>query len=288
MRSQVVLSFLSLGHSFIYMFGNCAGLVIGAYATRWGSPRLSPGEFVMITQYIGQLFGPLLRLSHTFKTVTSALTDLEQAYLILRKKPDIVDSEDAIDLASVSLASRGEVAFENVSFHYKASKGAGAGGGGVSNISFHVPKGGTVALVGASGSGKSTCMRLLLRLYEVDEGRVLIDGHDVRGVTQRSLRHDIGVVSQETILFNDTLRYNITYGKPDATKPEIYAAINAAALGEFIEGLPEKLDTVVGERGMRLSGGERQVRDDVLFVCLVVQFSVEAVLWPWAICALTL
>lgn len=304
-----VFSILEFGQSFIRLSGVCAGLLLAGLATIYDDPPLSPGSFVVVQIYIDQLFQPLMNLGHTYRMLTQAFTDLEKAVTMLNRVPDIQDAPNASIWKPVddTRTASGEIVFDNVSFHYKATSqrralgaalldmpgrgggkqggkgGRGGGGamrwdyyeskikkqeeqqssedeqgGGVSRLSFRIPAGKTAALVGRSGSGKTTIIRLLLRMYDPDEGAVCVDGQDVRQLTQESLRRNIGVVAQDTVLFNTTLRENITYGKPNATEEEVWEAVHAAALDEFVQGLPDKLETVVGERGMKLSGGERQ------------------------------
>lgn len=191
--------------------------------------------------------------------VTNALTDLELAYRVLREEPDLADAPDAVELKANGASS---VAFDDVTFFYPAGSDRGSRDSpraGVKSITFRVEPGKMLGIAGASGSGKTTIARLLLRLFDVDSGSVSVGGYDVRNVTQASLRQSIGTVPQDPALFNETLRFNISFGVVDRqpSDAEIYAAANAAALGPFIERLPEKLDTLVGERGVRLSGGER-------------------------------
>lgn len=254
------LQLLNLGQGAIRLFGLCCGLMLAGYATVHGNPRIGPGDFIAIQLYILQLFQPLSWLGSTYRTVTNAMTDFEKAATVLKLKPEVVDRPNAVtwEVASArNEAHHGEIVFENVSFRYKTDTSQDASGG-VSNVSFRVAPGRTLALVGESGSGKSTIMRLLLRMYDVQSGRILVNGVDVRDYSQESLRRNIGVVAQDTVLFNDSLRNNISFGKAGASDAEIYSAVHASALSSFIENQEEKLDTKVGERGLRLSGGERQ------------------------------
>jgi ATP-binding cassette, subfamily B, heavy metal transporter len=251
-QSQTVtLSALNFGERMIRSTGMVAALLVAAHATLTSS-RMTPGAFYLVYQLVGRLFYPFILLSYQYQTVTRALTELEKLVVVWRRVPDIQDAEDAVELE----ATGGDVRFENVSFRYKRDAEGSPSGGGVSNLSFHVPRGRTVALVGSSGSGKTTSMRLLLRMVECQSGRILVDGRDVRTIKQESLRNAIGIVSQHTVLFNDTLLYNIRYGRPEATDAEVMEAVRAAALEEFVGEQPKGLLTVVGERGIKLSGGQ--------------------------------
>jgi ATP-binding cassette, subfamily B, heavy metal transporter len=252
------LELLNLGQGFIRQAGLAAGLTMAAIGTVRSTARLSAGSFVQINMYIDQLYRPLAWLGSTWRQVTSALTDLELAQKVLTEIPTLVDAPDAIDLPE----GVGSVSFENVSFSYPAATQLGreeSKRAGVNRVSFSLKPGQMLGIAGASGSCKTTLARLLLRLYDVDSGAVIVNGYDVRKVTQKSLRHSIGTVPQDPALFNESLRYNIAFGCVDfePTDAEIFAAARAAALGDFIDCLPDKLDTIVGERGVRLSGGER-------------------------------
>lgn len=246
-----------MGQNFIVQVGTVIGLLIAAREAFRGN--ITAGDFVLVQAYIGQLFGPLLWLGTSYGQVISALTNVEQVMELFATIPEVQDAEGAIDLSydesELDNGRFGSVTFDNVSFRYNNDE---ENSGGVQNLSFNVPAGKMVALVGPSGAGKSTVGRLLLRLYDTDEGRVLVDGHDVRLLTQNSLRRSIGLVAQDTILFNDTLRNNIAYGMPEATDAQVWEAVQLASLEDFVGLLPEGLDTITGERGVRLSGGERQ------------------------------
>jgi ATP-binding cassette, subfamily B, heavy metal transporter len=252
-------SLLRFAQGNIKRMGQCVGLCTACYATVHGNPRLSSGDIVAIQMYIQNLFSPFMNMEFMYKRVIGAFTNLEKAVVIFARQPQIVDSNDANEWNPgpvASHASQSEIEFRNVSFRYlAATTGSSAG---VSNISFRVAPGKVVAIVGASGSGKSTLVRLALRLYDVDEGAVFVDRQDIKTLTQESLRRNIGIVAQDTVLFNNTLRYNIVYGKPSATDAEVWAAARTAALGDMIDRLPDKLETKVGELGLKLSGGERQ------------------------------
>lgn len=231
--------------------------------------KLTAGDFTLIFNYMQSLFGPLTWMGNTWGEVVAALTNFEAVMELHARRPTIVDAPDAkpIPSASAVLSQRlcGELAFEDVSFHYKREakddddpQSEAPPVGGIYNVSFRVPPGKVLGLCGATGSGKSTIGRLMLRFYEPDSGRVLLDGRDISQYQQDSLRSGIGVVPQETVLFDDTLRYNISYGRPDASDDEIWAAVHAAQLTKFVSAQPEGLDMLVGARGAKTSGGERQ------------------------------
>lgn len=243
-----------IGQNFLVQLGTIVGLLIAGHQAYLGT--ISAGDFVMVQAYIGQLFGPLLWLGTSYGQVIEALTNIEQVMELFATRTEVRDAEGAVTLRheGKAVGEFGAVRFENVTFHYNRDES----GGGVDNLSFAVAAGKMVALVGPSGAGKSTVGSLLLRLYDSDDGRVVVDGYDVRCVTQNSLRRSIGLVAQDTILFNDSLRNNIRYGKPSASEAEIWDAVRMASLESFVHGLPEGLETVTGERGVRLSGGERQ------------------------------
>eukprot|EP00178_Gracilaria_changii_P005414 TRINITY_DN188_c0_g1_i1.p3 TRINITY_DN188_c0_g1~~TRINITY_DN188_c0_g1_i1.p3 ORF type:complete len:425 (+),score=60.58 TRINITY_DN188_c0_g1_i1:1704-2978(+) len=256
--SRASLSILNFGQNFIQRTGLLGSMVLAARAVAFGG--LTPGDFVLINTYVGQIFQPLFFLGSSYRIISQAATDLEKSIDLLQQDITVKDRPDAVPLSmseeDIVAGRKGEVKFDNVSFRYKGEERGT--NGGLRNISFTVPPGKMIALVGSSGAGKSTVMRLLLRFYDVDEGRILVDGEDIRSLTQKSLRQNIGVVAQDTVLFNKTLRYNISYGKPNATDAETLEAARNSALAPFINSLPLGLDTTVGERGVRLSGGERQ------------------------------
>jgi ABC-type transport system involved in Fe-S cluster assembly fused permease/ATPase subunit len=209
---------------------------------------MTVGDFVLVNAYLLQLYVPLGMLAMVYSGTRQSVADVEAMVELLAVEPEVEDRPGAPALA----VSRGHVAFDSVSFAYDARRPI------LENLSFAVPPGRTVAVVGASGAGKSTLARLLFRFYDVQGGAIRIDGQDVREVTQLSLRQAIGVVPQDTVLFNDTIRYNIAYGRPGADCGEIEAAARAARLHDFILALPDGYDTMVGERGLKLSGGEKQ------------------------------
>lgn len=202
----------------------------------------------MINAYLIQLFIPLNALGFVYREIRQALVNVERLFKLLGDEPEILDAADAKPLA----VDNGEVRFEHIHFAYRPDRPI------LQDVNFTIPAGHTVAVVGASGAGKSTLARLLFRFYEVDQGAIRIDGQDIRTVTQDSLRSAIGVVPQDTVLFNDTLYRNLAYGRPEATEEEVYRAARMAHLEDFIHSLPEGYETKVGERGLKLSGGEKQ------------------------------
>ena len=210
--------------------------------------QLSLGELVMLNAYLIQLFLPLNFLGFVYREIRRALTDLENMLGLLTRKPGIIDATDAQPLQ----LNGADIRFENVSFRYQTERPI------LQDLSFQVPSGSKVAIVGASGAGKSTIARLLYRFYELEAGRILIDGQDIRKVSLESLRRAIAIVPQDTVLFNTSIRDNIAYAKPDASAAEVDQAIAMAHLQDFINSLPQGDQTQVGERGLKVSGGEKQ------------------------------
>ncbi|MCX7673269.1 MAG: ABC transporter ATP-binding protein/permease [Thiobacillaceae bacterium] len=245
-KSEVSLALLNVGQAAIIAVGVTAMMWLAALGV--AEKRMTLGDLVLVNAYLIQLFIPLNFLGTVYREIRNALTDMEKLFGLLAQVPEIVDAPDARAL----VVSRGEVRFEDVSFAYDPRRPILRG------VSFTIPPGRKVAVVGASGAGKSTLVRLLFRFYDVTGGRILIDGQDIRTVTQHSLRAAIGLVPQDTVLFNDTLYHNIAYGRPEASREEVVAAARAAHLEQFIARLPEGFDTRVGERGLKLSGGEKQ------------------------------
>jgi ATP-binding cassette subfamily B protein len=209
---------------------------------------MSLGDFVLVNAFLIQLSIPLNYLGMVYREVKQALTNIERMFELMGEAREVADTPGAPPLH----AAGGEVRFEHVDFHYDPARPI------LSDVDFHVSAGHTVAVVGTTGAGKSTLARLLFRFYDTSGGRITIDGQDIREVTQASLRAAIGIVPQDTVLFNDTIYYNIAYGRPDATREEVVAAARAAHIHGFIESLPQGYDTGVGERGLKLSGGEKQ------------------------------
>ncbi len=245
-RTGQSLSFLNAGQAFIITTGLV--LVMGMAAMGVQAGALTVGDFVMVNAYMIQITLPLGFLGTVYREIRQALVDMGEMFGLLSQPAEIVDKPGARALQ----VGTGEVVFDNVEFGYEPSRPI------LKGISLRVGPGETVALVGPSGSGKSTIGRLLFRFYDVTGGSVRIDGQDLREVTQDSLHAQIGVVPQDTVLFNDTVRYNIAYGNPAADQAAIEAAARAAKIHDFIQSLPDGYDTTVGERGLKLSGGEKQ------------------------------
>lgn len=246
LRNQNSLSLLHVGQSGIIALAVGAIMVLAGRAVV--GRTMSVGDLVLINAYVIQICLPLNALGFVFRQARDALVNAETAVRLLAEKPDVVDAPGAAEL----LATRGEVRFEHVDFSYDPSRQI------LFDIDFAIASGATVAVVGGSGSGKSTLARLLFRLQDVDAGRITLDDEDIRGVTQESLRRAVGIVPQDTVLFNDTIAYNIGYGRTGSTQAEIEEAARAAHLHDFVAALPDGYATAVGERGMKLSGGERQ------------------------------
>ena len=250
-RVQVSLNALNLGQAAIIAVGLTLIMLLAASGMRDGS--MTVGKFVVVNTYLMQLYQPLNFLGVVYMTIKQGLVDMEQMFALLRVSQEIRDKPGAKALtAHLSEGSAGEVIFQDVRFGYQANRAI------LKGVSFTVPAGGKLAIVGPTGAGKSTINRLLYRFYDVTAGRILIDGQDLRDVTQDSLRQAIGVVPQDTVLFNDTIRYNIGYGRPGASQDDIERAAKLAQVHDFVLKLPEGYDTKVGERGLKLSGGEKQ------------------------------
>ena len=246
LKNRLSLATLNAGQALII---GVALIVIMAMAVgEVASGEITLGDFTMINAYLIQLFIPLNALGFVYREIRQALVNVERLFKLLGDQPAIQDAPDARPL----VVDNGEVRFEHIHFAYRPDRLI------LQDVSFTIPAGHTVAVVGASGAGKSTLARLLFRFYEVDNGAIRIDGQDIRSVTQDSLRSAIGVVPQDTVLFNDTLYRNLAYGRPEATEEEVYRAARMAHLEDFIHSLPEGYETKVGERGLKLSGGEKQ------------------------------
>ncbi len=245
-KSQVSLSWLNLGQQLIIAAGVTAMMWRAASGVVDGDMTI--GDLVLVNAFLIQLYMPLNFLGVVYREIRQALADIERMFTLLNEHHEIADASDAADLQSSLLGVR----FESVDFFYERNRQI------LFDVSFEIPPGHTVAIVGESGSGKSTLARLLYRFYDTTLGSIRINGQNIRTITQASLRSAIAIVPQDTVLFNDTIYYNINYGRPEATREEVIAAAEAAQLAEFIDMLPLGYNTRVGERGLKLSGGEKQ------------------------------
>ncbi len=246
LKTSYSLAFLNFGQSFLITSGLVAVMVMAAIGVQDGS--LTVGDFVMVNAYMVQITIPLNFLGTVYREIRQSLVDMGEMFDLLEQPSEVEDKPGAPDLK----VAGGAIRFDKVKFGYDSVRPILRG------ISLDVPAGHNVAIVGASGSGKSTIARLLFRFYDVSGGAIRIDGQDLRDVTQVSLHDAIGVVPQDTVLFNDTIRYNIAYGRDAATEEDVVAAAKAARIHDFILSLPDGYDTMVGERGLKLSGGEKQ------------------------------
>jgi ATP-binding cassette subfamily B protein len=245
-RTYSSLGVLNTGQAVIFTVGMAACMLLAARDVARGV--LTVGDFVMINAILIQLYLPLNFMGMVYREIKQGLIDIETMFALLHEKPEIVDRPGARPLR----VEKGQLRFENVSFAYEPERQI------LKNVSFEVPAGKMVAIVGPSGAGKSTISRILFRFYELTGGRVLIDGQDIRDVTQKSLRAAIGMVPQDTVLFNDTIEYNVRYGQPNADEMQVRDAARLAQIHDFIMTLPQGYDSLVGERGLKLSGGEKQ------------------------------
>ena len=245
-KAYTSLAMLNAGQAVIFTVGLTATMVMCAFGVRSG--RNTVGDFVMVNAMMIQLYQPLNFMGMVYREIKQGVIDIEKMFNVLSRQAEITDIPQAAPL----IVSSGSVRFENVQFAYEPDRQI------LKGLNFEVPAGKTVAIVGPSGAGKSTISRLLFRLYDVSSGRILVDGQDIRNVTQSSLRAAIGMVPQDTVLFNDTIRYNIRYGRWDATDAEVEEAARLAQIDGFIRMSPKGYETQVGERGLKLSGGEKQ------------------------------
>ncbi len=245
-RIWTSLGFLNFGQAIIFYGGFLIISIMAVLGVMDGT--LTLGDFVLLNTFLMQIYRPLNFIGFVYRELRQGLTDIEEMFRLLDQDPEITDAPGAPPLAVTGPVIR----FEDVTFHYDPDRPI------LKGVSFEVPAGKTLAIVGPTGAGKSTISRLLFRFYDVTGGRITIDGQDLRDVTQESLRSAIGMVPQDTVLFNDTIGYNIEYGRPGASEEEIREAARMAQVGGFIETLPKGYQTPVGERGLKLSGGEKQ------------------------------
>jgi ATP-binding cassette, subfamily B, heavy metal transporter len=245
-RNQTSLAALNAGQSAIIALGVTMLMLLASDGVVKGS--MSLGDLVLVNAFMLQLYMPLHFLGFVYREIKHSLADMEKMFTLLMESEEIKDKSGASDLVQ----GEASVRFENVNFSYEPNRQI------LFDMSFDIPAGHNIAIVGNSGSGKSTISRLLFRFYEVTSGRILVNDQDIRNITQKSLRATIGIVPQDTVLFNESIYYNIAYGRPDASCEEVFEAAKSAHIHNFIESLPDKYETTVGERGLKLSGGEKQ------------------------------
>jgi ATP-binding cassette subfamily B protein len=245
-RNQTSLSVLNAGQAAIIGVGVTILMLMASNGVVTGTMTL--GDLVLVNAFLIQLYMPLHFLGFVYREIRHSLADMERMFGLLNQREEVKDKPSAAELT----VGDGAIRFEHVQFGYDDRRPI------LQDVSFEIPAGHRVAVVGASGAGKSTLSRLLFRFYDITGGRITINGVDIRDVTQQSLRRTIGIVPQDTVLFNDTIYYNIAYGRPDASREEVIQAAKAAHIHDFVESLPDKYDTMVGERGLKLSGGEKQ------------------------------
>ncbi len=245
-QSKKSLAYLNIGQSVIISTGLIALMALAAYEVSQGT--LTVGDFVLVNAYLIQLYLPLGNFGFAYRETKLALVNMEEMFTLLQVQEEVKDSPNAPNL----IIKEGSVSFKNVSFNYNEDRHI------LQNITFDIPAGETLAIVGESGAGKTTLSRLLFRFYDVTSGEILIDGENISHVTQKSLREAIGIVPQDTVLFNNSIKYNISYGNPNAPFEDIQRAAKNAKIHDFIMSLPKQYDTPVGERGLKLSGGEKQ------------------------------
>ena len=245
-KNRLTMFALNGGQALIIAVAMTTNLALAAIQVESGAMTL--GDFVLINAFMMQIFIPLNFLGFVYREIKGSLANIEQMFDLLERKPKVVDSDNADQLQ----VKQGVIEFNNVAFHYQSERPI------LQGISFKIEPGQKVAVVGESGAGKSTLVKLLFRFYDTASGTITIDGENIAGITLESLRHAIGIVPQDTVLFNDTIFENIRYGRPAASDDEVYEAIRLAHVGAFIGELPKGKDTMVGERGLKLSGGEKQ------------------------------
>jgi ATP-binding cassette subfamily B protein len=245
-KTWISLAVLNAGQAFVFAVGLTIAMLMSGYAVHAG--HMTIGDFVMINALMIQLYMPLNFIGSVYREIKQGLIDVEEMFALLEVDADIKDRPGAVPLRP----GKGEIVFDHVNFAYDKGRPI------LKDVSLRVPSGHTVAIVGPSGAGKSTISRLLFRFYDLGSGRILIDGQDIAKVTQKSLRAAIGMVPQDTVLFNDTVRYNIRYGRPEASDAEVEEAARLAQVHAFVTSLPKGYETMVGERGLKLSGGEKQ------------------------------
>ena len=245
-KTWISLAVLNAGQALVFTVGLTVAMLMSGYAVHAGQMTL--GDFVMINALMIQLYMPLNFIGSVYRDIKQGLIDVEEMFSLLEVEADIKDRPGAVPLRT----AKGEIVFDHVGFAYDIERPI------LRDLTFRVPSGKTVAIVGPSGAGKSTISRLLFRFYDVSSGRILIDGQDIAQVTQKTLRAAIGMVPQDTVLFNDSVRYNIRYGRPDASDAEVEEAARLAQVHSFVMTLPKAYEAVVGERGLKLSGGEKQ------------------------------
>ncbi len=245
-RNQTSLAALNAGQSGIIAIGVTLLMLLASDGVVKGS--MSLGDLVLVNAFMLQLYMPLHFLGFVYREIKHSLADMEKMFALLTEREEIKDKSDALDLVQGDASVR----FENVNFSYESNRQI------LFDMSFDIPAGHNIAVVGHCGSGKSTISRLLFRFYEVTSGRILVNDQDISNITQKSLRATVGIVPQDTVLFNESIYYNIAYGRPEASCEEVFQAAKSAHIHDFIESLPEKYKTTVGERGLKLSGGEKQ------------------------------
>ena len=253
LKSQTTLSMLNTGQQLIIATGLVAMLWRATQGVVDG--RMTLGDLVMVNAFMIQLYIPLNFLGVIYREIKQSLTDLDKMFTLMDREREVADAPGAQPLVGLDQPT---VRFEDVHFAYETRTDKGGGRPILQGVSFEIPAGKTVAVVGPSGAGKSTLARLLFRFYDIQQGRITIAGQDIRAVTQASVRQAIGIVPQDTVLFNDTVAYNIAYGRPGATQAEVEDAARAARIHDFIASTPKGYATMVGERGLKLSGGEKQ------------------------------